>query len=173
MPSVLQEWVHELKFMQQTVLLTAIRGPDGIAKYSPPKMLLRWYRRCVLISAMDARVIEDPFDTGGGSFTGPSLKTLDPEWNANDWNAGMHDSVSEYLKVLDCIPTHFHMHFLHACEILGYKHPSEKIRKFWLEVYHRFVNEMHLNPETELEMDQRLGDNREGWLNKADSATRE
>src|SRR5262245_28467293 len=48
--AVLQDWVQERPFMQQTVLLTAIRGPDGIAKYSSVKLLLRWYRRCVLLS---------------------------------------------------------------------------------------------------------------------------
>ena len=30
--SVTQFWVHELTFMQQSVLLTAIRGPDGLPK---------------------------------------------------------------------------------------------------------------------------------------------
>lgn len=28
--SVIQEWVQDLTMMQQTVLLTAIRGPDGM-----------------------------------------------------------------------------------------------------------------------------------------------
>jgi len=30
--SVLQDWVHELTFMQQSVLIAAVRGPDGIRK---------------------------------------------------------------------------------------------------------------------------------------------
>ena len=32
---VTQSWCHAITFMQQTVLLTAVRGPDGIAKYHP------------------------------------------------------------------------------------------------------------------------------------------
>ena len=47
MSTVLQPWVSGLTFMQQTVLLTAIRGPDGVPKYGPTKMLLRWFRRCI------------------------------------------------------------------------------------------------------------------------------
>jgi len=44
--------------MQQSVLLTAVRGPDGLPKYHSSKYLLRWYRRCILLSAMDGRVLE-------------------------------------------------------------------------------------------------------------------
>ena len=73
MGTVLQPWVATLTLMQQTVLLTAIRGPDGLPKYGPTKQLLRWYRRCILLSAMDQRVLTDPLQSGGGSFTGPSI----------------------------------------------------------------------------------------------------
>lgn len=59
--------------MQQTVLLTSIRGPDGVAKYHKVKYLLRWLRRCVLLSAMDGKVLGNPYDSNGGSFTGPSF----------------------------------------------------------------------------------------------------
>ena len=33
MTNVLQDWVSDLPMMQQTVLLTAVRGPDGLPKY--------------------------------------------------------------------------------------------------------------------------------------------
>src|SRR5690606_1349351 len=58
--SVLQNWLMELPLMQQTVLLTAIRGPDGLAKYHPVKKVLRWFRRCILLSAMDKKIINHP-----------------------------------------------------------------------------------------------------------------
>jgi hypothetical protein len=38
MSSVIQPWVSEIPFMQQTVLLTAIRGSDGCPKRHPSKM---------------------------------------------------------------------------------------------------------------------------------------
>lgn len=68
---VQQEWVLEIPFMQQSVLFAAVRAPDGLRKDHPTKVLLRWYRRCVLLSAFDRRALTCPFEEGGGSFTGP------------------------------------------------------------------------------------------------------
>lgn len=171
---VLQDWVMQLPMMQQTVLLTAIRGPDGITKYGAHKMLLRWYRRCILLSAIDGKVLTNPYDSNGGSFTGPSIhmchKSGHCQANA-EWTQPMNDIVSEYIGASDAIPHHFHMHLLHAVEILGYKHPDFAIRTWWQMIYHRFVNDLHLHPETEEELDGRLGDTREGWLERADPAT--
>lgn len=166
MKSVLQDWTQNLTMMQQTVLLTAIRGPDGLPKYGCVKMLLRWYRRCVLLSAMDGKVLENPYDNNGGSFTGPSIDT-----ESEIWELPMNNLVSQYLRELDAIPHHFQMHFMHSAEILGYKHPNTRIRAWWKNVYSRLVNDMHLSPELEEDMDGRLGDNREQWLKRADPAT--
>src|SRR5262245_58332891 len=60
-----------LSIMMQSVLMSAVRAPDGIKKDHPVKVLMRWYRRCVLISAFDGEALIDPFVEGGGSFTGP------------------------------------------------------------------------------------------------------
>jgi hypothetical protein len=152
--------------MQQTVLLTAIRGPDGLPKYGSVKMLLRWYRRCTLLSAMDGRVLPDPFENNGGSFTGPSLGVP-----IGAWEVGMNTHVDAYLRELDAIPHHFQLHLMHAVEILGYKHPDGRVRAWWNGVYNRLVNDMHVHPESEQEMDDRLGDSRSGWLRRADHAT--
>lgn len=167
MPAVTQTWTHDLPMMQQTVLLTAIRGPDGLPKYGGAKMLLRWFRRCVLLSAMDGRVLTTPCDQDGGSFTGPSC-----EENETDcWGDMMQQHVHDYLRNVDALPHHFQMHFMHACEILGYKHPDGEIRHWWHALYLRLVNDFHLHPETEAELDDRLGDTRSGWLKRADPAT--
>lgn len=176
--NVTQEWTHSLPMMQQTVLLTAIRGPDGLPKYSCVKMLLRWFRRCVLLSAMDGKVLENPYDNNGGSFTGPSVAVSSPGVPDSEsghliynWEPDMNSIVDEYLRSLDAIPHHFQMHFMHAAEILGYKHPEPRIRLWWFTVYSRLVNDMHLHCETVKQMDERLGDNRAGWLKRADHAT--
>ena len=71
MKSVMQEWVSELTFMQQSVLITAVRGPDNLPKEHISKTLLRWYRRCILYSAMEHKIMTDPYEPGGGSFCGP------------------------------------------------------------------------------------------------------
>lgn len=165
---VLQDWVVHLPLMQQTVLLTAIRGPDNTPKYGPVKMLMRWYRRCVLLSAFDRAVLPDPVVEGGGSFTGPSVVlTIDDA----TWHPAMNAVVDHYLRSLDALPHHFQLHFMHAAEILGYKHPDDIIRPWWHSVYLKLVKDMHVHPETEVEMDKRLGDNREGWLERNNAAT--
>ena len=184
---VLQAWVGEIPMMQQTVLLTAIRGPDGVSKYNSCKMLLRWYRRCVLLSAMDKKVLTEPYSLNGGSFTGPSVH-MDAEYIAKmhtpvfgaaypevhdqlNWWFAMDTVVSAYLRDVDAIPHHFQMHLMHAIEILGYKHPQRHIGDWWHRVYVRLVRALHLAPETKEELDKRLGDTREGWLASADPAT--
>lgn len=171
---VLQPWLLALPLMQQTVLLTAIRGPDGVAKYGPAKMLLRWYRRCILFSAMDRKILNTPYQLGGGSFTGPSVQGGNPittTIEARDWRREMDRIVGEYLRELDAIPHHFQLHFMHAAEILGYKHPNTTTRDWWRTTYERLVHDLHLWPETEEQLDLRLGDSREQWLERADPAT--
>jgi hypothetical protein len=172
MTSVLQPWVQSLTFMQQTVLLTAIRGPDGVGKYHASKYLLRWFRRCILLSALDGRVLTDPIEDAGGSFTGPSvgpgLYGID---YALPWPELIQHRVDNYMQTLDELPHHFQMHFMHAAEIIGYKHPDELIRNWWRWLYRRLVADLHLEPETEEQLDRRLGDSREQWLASADPAT--
>ena len=152
--SVLQDWVHKLTFMQQSVLIASVRGPDGIRKDHPVKVLCRWLRRSFLISAFEGRAILDPNASGGGSFTGPCHTDV------------VHDithAFDLYLRSVDEIPHHFQLHFMHAAEILGYKHPVKWIRTWWNVSYRAIVNDAHLFPETEKQMDKRLGDNEESW----------
>ncbi len=167
MKSALQDWLQTIPVMQQTVLLTAIRGPDGIAKYGDVKLLLRWYRRCVLISAMDGEVLPNPFDPRGGSFTGPSCQPN----SQFTWQMLMDEIVGGYIKAQDALPHHFQMHFMHAAEILGYHHPVDEMRSWWQAVYFRLVHTMHCYPEPKEDMDCRLGDNRDNWLKRSDPAT--
>src|SRR5690606_18185763 len=117
------------------VLLTAIRGPDGLAKYHPVKKVLRWFRRCILLSAMDKKIINHPGTEGGGSFTGTSINIGE----VDDWEEYMDQRIDQYMIELDEVPMHFHMHLMHAVQIVGYHHPDERIRKWWHGVYIRFV----------------------------------
>lgn len=152
--SVLQDWVHDLTFMQQSVLITATRGPDGIRKDHPVKVLLRYLRRCFLICAFDGKVRWSPYESGGGSFTGP----LDLEKDGH-----LDKYVGIYLRHIDELPHHFQLHLMHAAEILGYKHPDDDVREFWHTFYNSIVVDAHLYPESEAQMDERLGDTVKGW----------
>lgn len=163
---VVQEWTHELSLMQQSVLLTAVRGPDGIPKYHPVKYLLRWYRRCILKSSFLGRVIPNPCESDGGSFLGASLEVP----VLSDWRDGMDSLVDQYLQATDELPHHFQMHFMHAVEIVGYKHPDATTRAWWHKTYLRLVHDLHLMPESLEQLDRRLGDCRDTWLERCDPA---
>lgn len=173
---VIQLWVTRLTYMQQAVLLACVRGPDNTEKYHACKYLVRWYRRCILLSSMDGEVIDNPEDPRGGSFTGPSILDLDiDDLPSTPWylRKNMKEVIDKYIQSLDVLPHHYQMHFLHGAEIIGYKHPDATIAGWWRDLYVRLVRDMHLRPESEEAMDERLGDNRAGWEKHADEATRD
>lgn len=165
---VMQEWTFGLSMMMQAVLLTAVRGPDTIRKDHVAKLLLRWYRRCIIKSAFSRATMTTPWGNDGGSFTGPSVEEpyYYPEhvrtFEGNKQQP-MTDIVTSYLSTVDELPHHFQLHLMHGTEILGYKHPDEAIRNWWHQVYLRIVNDMHLEPETEAKLNYRLGDKEANW----------
>lgn len=177
MTSVLQRWVVDnCTMMQQTVLLGIVRGPDESPKYHPVKPVLRWYRRCLLLSAMDGQVIHNPWDTRGGSFAGPScqepvgLARMNGDAYLTRMEAELDAVWNEFMKTMDQMPIHFWLHMMHAIEIMGYKHSDPMIATWWSGKYQRMVYAMHVWPETCEQLDSRLGDTKEGWLARSDEA---
>lgn len=154
MPSATQDWVTDLSIMQQSVLFSAVRNADGVAKHHPSKALIRWYRRCVLISAFDGKALTTPNAPGGGSFTGPV--------------ADIKAAADDFIVARDEMTLHYYAHAMHAFEIVGYHHPVPWIRAFWSAVYVRMCHALHMWPETKEQMDVRLGDTQEGWENRED-----
>lgn len=136
MSSVVRTWVAELTWKQQSVLFCAMRGVDGFPKEHVSKPLTRMYRRTILKCA----------DLGSktGFMSGELL------------NQGVVDKFLAY--ELDSYPMHWLMHFMHAVEIIGYKHSDKHTRIFWNKLYKAIVFAMHLRPEYESEMDFRLID---------------
>lgn len=136
MPTVVREWLSRCcTFKQQTVLITALRGCDGLPREDVSKHLTRELRRAVLLAA----------DT-----TGASEFML---------HVVSEDDVQSFVGDLDQYPMHWLMHFTHAAEVIAYKHPDAGMRGKWLGLYYRIVAGLHLRPETEEEMDERLADN--------------
>jgi len=159
MTSALQSWVLELPVMQQAVLMTALRGPDGVPKGHISKQLIKFYRRCVLVTAFEHEALNDPAIKRVGSFTGQSV----PEDRSDDWTECMNVLLDEYLEASDEMPHHFQMHFLHGAEILGYHHLVLRVRRWWNNCYLKIVKSMHLQPESEERMNFRLGDVESQW----------
>lgn len=132
--NVLQDWLSNLTFRQQTVLIAAVRGPDGIDKYDFVRTLVRELRRVVLNDAAP-----------GNGFM------------ADEWPSW--DKIEEcFLKRPDAYPFHWLIHFMHAAEVIGYKHPTEAVEMRWRALYFDMCGMLHVNPETEAQMDIRLQD---------------
>ncbi len=139
MSSVVRNWVNELPWKQQGVLLCAMRGVDGFPKEHVSKPLTRLYRRTILLCA------DIDLASTGSAFMGTG--ELDPE---------VVDRFMDFQ--LDSYPMHWLLHFTHAIEIIGYNHPDIKVRTFWIDLYYRIVKSLHLHPETWEQLNSRLVD---------------
>lgn len=139
---------------QQSVLLLAARGPDGVAKFHPTKIVWRHYRASVLKAAWFGRSLA--VGEGGGN----DFMSLELFANPEKWDR----AVKWFFENADGIPHHCRMHLMHGAQILGYKHPIWEIKGRWSKFYLDSVDDLHLRAETENEMDRRLSDwNRRHW----------
>ncbi len=135
MKSVVKEWLFQdnISLKQQTVVLSALRGCDGQPKEDLSKKLTRMLRSAILYNAA----------TPTSNFMKETM-TL--------------DEIALLSKNADKYPMHYYTHAMHACEIIGYKHPDDGIRVWFNKAYVTMVKALHLNPETESECDYRLRD---------------
>jgi hypothetical protein len=142
---VFQDWLFDLTMQQQSVLVLGCRGPDGIAKFHPTKLIVARYRATVLKAAYLGRPmrVDEGDDTTFMTLIGLSD---DAEWMA---------ICKQFFDHVDEVPHHYYMHLMHGAEIAGYKHPHELFRRRWNGFYLRSCHDLHLNPETEPEMDRR------------------
>lgn len=131
MKSVVQDWVNNLTLKQQTVLFTALRGPDGLPKNNVAKQLCKFVRFCVLLNADTNSDFIDPL------------------------NMPIEDMI-KLTEDHDEYPHHFLMHLVHTAEIIGYYHPNGAIRHLFITFYIGMCNAFHMHPETRKEMDIRL-----------------
>ncbi len=111
------------------MLLTALRGCDGVFKEDASKPLVRHLRQTVLVNADDRSKFM--FDA-------------------------RPDEVDDFISDIDHYPIHWYTHFMHAAEIVAYKHPVLAYRTMWLAVYYRMADALHLRHETVEELDHRL-----------------
>lgn len=175
---VQQGWVQQLTMMQQSVLFGSIRGPDGVPKGHPVKPIIRWFRRCILLSAFDRTILEDPFLPGGGSFTGPYtlehgmqhfgtdegfLGTLERHGWDNIKFQTFDQLPGVYLRHVDELPFHFMNHLMQSALIVGHFHPADYPKNWWRSFYDTIVNDLHLHPESGDDMAARLSDDPEAW----------
>lgn len=151
--SVQPEWCRRLPVQQQSVLFLGGRGPDGMPKHHPCKQVHIAYRGCVFVAAKYGR----PLWWGERADSFMSLERFadDTLWAAD---------VQNFFDHHDSLPKHYLVHLMHGAQILGYKHFDERYRKRWIDFYLECVDMFHLRPESEADMDKRLGDwDRKYW----------
>jgi len=142
--SVLQDWVMKLQLREQGTLLTSVRGCDDEPKQwtatgfaeSPGRRLTAFIRFCFMNPA-DPREVDIP-----GAF----FQSLPP--------APFRPSEFGHL------PQHWYAHAMHALEIIAYRHPNVATRFKATGCYEAMVHNLHLNIETQVQMETRLGDDR-------------
>lgn len=147
-PSVFQDWLFDLTMQQQSVLVLACRGPDGIAKFHPTKEIVCRYRAAVIKAAYLGRpmLVDEGDDT---TFMTLRYFSDDAHWVP---------MMRLFFDHVDSLPHHYYMHLMHGAQIVDYKHPIPLFRGRWGDFYERCCRGLHLRPETEEEMDVRLGD---------------
>jgi hypothetical protein len=151
--SVQPEWCTQLPLQQQSVLFLAGRGPDGVPKNHPCKPVHVAYRGSVFIAAKYGRALD--WGERADSFMSLDAFAIDQVWTK---------AVAQFFDHHDELPHHYVKHLMHGVQILGYKHPDQRFRDRWHAFYLSLVDSFHLSPETEAQMDKRLGDwDRKFW----------
>jgi hypothetical protein len=146
--SVLQDWVMELGLRHQGVLVSIVRGCDSEPRNSPTKALVRCLREVILNC-----------HCGDAAKAATFIERVDDD--------ELERRMVAVRKNLDHLPHHFVMHLIHAVEIVGYKHPSWKVRVLWLPFYTQLVAGLHLTIESEAELDARLNATEEEFAQMA------
>lgn len=140
--SILWGWVEDLGLRHQGVILTAIRGCDGVAKHDVSKPVMRAIRAVTLIP-FDARELSEPkgfmYYEAGYEF---------------------RQAIVAFAKNMDEYPSHFVWHVIHACEVIGYCHGWDYVREDFRFAYGHLIKKFHVNPESKEEMEARLTEDR-------------
>jgi hypothetical protein len=137
MSMVFKEWVVELPWRMQSVLMTATRGPDGPMRYPNIKVLNRWTRDKLFNDADPA----NPF-------------IIHPD----DPHPCELSVITELGKELEYTTVHYYSHVIHALEIIAYEHPEFPVQDSAYRLYYELGPVlMHMKPEQKHEHAARLG----------------
>ncbi len=129
--SVVQAWLTEgCSWKEQSVLFSALRGCDGSGKDDGSKNLIHNMRAVILRDA-------DP------------TSTFMEERPIN---------MEVFCNNTDHYPVHWLLHFTHAVEIVGYRHPDPETAEKWGAIYKALVYMFHFQPESDELMTLRLMD---------------
>lgn len=151
MTSVLQDWVVACPLREQGVLVLALRGPDGVRKEHGAKNVVRALRGCVMVTGATGQALVLGFDLPDDSF-------MQMYRIGHVQEAPWQEAVIEFFRSWDEMNVHFLFHLLHACAVLGIRHPEDRIRMRWWDFYTRGMRKAHVNGESPSQLIERLKD---------------
>lgn len=142
----------ELPLREQGTLLTAVRGCDVAAKYNeeggvvdtPERRLTGWIRWSFMNPA-DPREVDIP-----GAF----FQSVPPGWR--------YEGDRFIASAFGHYPLHWVSHVMHALKVISVRHPNPETCARAETMYLDLVTMLHLNPERDIEMIQRLSRERYG-----------
>ncbi len=137
---ILREWVEALPERMQGTLLTVIRGCDTVERNELSKRITRIIRGLLLYT-------RDP---------NPSSFIMFVDWRLPSAICQCIELVQDLTANHDHLPHHYLMHLVHACEIIGYKHPDPVVKPVFLNFYAALCGKFHMNEESEEQLDRRL-----------------
>ena len=133
---VFHEWVLELPWKMQSVLMTATRGPDNF-RYPNVKVVNRWIRKQLFHDADPSNPFIDLY--GDPDITDDIfLDTIEHE--------------------LEYVTVHYFGHLVHALEIIAFMHPYLTVRGPASVLYEELCSRiLHLPGEVYEDFMRRLG----------------
>jgi len=135
--NVLQDWLENISWMKQTVLISAFRNCDTMGSTGPHKTLVRGVRMSIIRSSYRPEKLSSGFIMP----TPEEIILAGHEFVDNEW---------------DCFPLRFVTHLMHAAQVLGDHYPDTKHRLAWSQTYAAMVHGLHLRPESHHNFQKRL-----------------
>lgn len=143
--NVLNDWMEQLSFKTQTVLISSIRRPD----INCGELVSKLVRLMRIIILKDACPGLGTFMNGFDLQFKENLLPIDYIRN------------KEFQKEFAQLTVHSAFHILHAIEIIGYFHADKEISKLFHYFYLNLCDVLHINPETFLQLQDRMFDGKE------------
>lgn len=118
--SVVQDWVHQLPWKQQSILFSGLRGPDQVF-LKQVKQVSKWMRA---VSQNNA----DPSKSYMNDIVLPAPEALEKE--------------------LEHLPCHFVHHLADGLAVIAYGHPEREVREYAYSIHAYIAEEIfHFIPE--------------------------
>jgi hypothetical protein len=156
MPSVVQDWVHELTMQQQTLVLLGLTSVPNMQSRNCTGVVELAYRACVLKSPYYGRRLHS------GERCASGLLEIDTLIHAEAWSS----VVRGFKQEINGLYTGSLRRLMGGVEILAHNHPDiphkhlypSLFRDRWAELYKVYCVLLHVQPVIKLMLDEETSD---------------